>query len=95
VSVPSPRAYTLIIPIERRKGAYHYRARFDIPKLAAEGVLTHIDGRIGRRFEFHGRQRSYISGRCLSGIIRTHGHFLFADGTIMDGSLEKPCFPLP
>ena len=28
-------------------------------------------------------------------MIRTHGHFLFADGTIMDGTLEKPCTPVP
>jgi hypothetical protein len=28
-------------------------------------------------------------------VIRTHGHLVFADGTIMDGTLEKPCTPMP
>ena len=27
------------------------------------------------------------------GIFRTHGHFLFSDGMIIDGAIEKPCVP--
>ena len=93
---PDPRTYTAVIPIKRLKhGPYSYRATFDVPKLAADGVLTHIDGRIGRRYDFRGSERSYVNARCTTGVIRTHGHFLFADGTIMDGTLEKPCTPRP
>jgi hypothetical protein len=95
VSIPTPRAYVVVIPIERRTGEYHYRVRFDAPKIAAEGILDHIDGRIGRRFQFHGRTHSYASARCTSGVLRVHGHFLFTDGTIIDGALEKPCTPVP
>jgi hypothetical protein len=94
--LPTTRTYTAVIPIRPRKGGpYSYSATFDVPKLAADGVLTHIDGRIGRRYEFKGKERSYVAARCTTGIIRTHGHFLFADGTIMDGTLEKPCTPIP
>lgn len=94
--LPTVRTYVAVIPIRKLKGGpYSYRATFDVPKLAADGVLTHIDGRIGRRYEVRGRERSYVSSRCTTGIIRTHGHFLFEDGTIMDGTLEKPCTPVP
>ena len=95
-TLPTTRTYTAVIPIKPLKhGPYSYRATFDVPKLAADGVLTHIDGRIGRRYDFKGRERSYVNARCTTGIIRTHGHFLFADGIIMDGTLEKPCTPIP
>jgi hypothetical protein len=95
-TLPTTRAYTVVIPIKRlKRGPFGYRATFDVPKLAADGVLTHIDGRIGRRYDFKGRERSYVNARCTTGVIRTHGHFLFADGTIMDGTLEKPCTPIP
>ena len=95
-TLPTTRTYTAVIPIEPMKhGPYSYRATFDVPELAGNGVLTHIDGRVGRRYDFKGRERSYVSARCTIGIIRTHGHFLFEDGTIMDGTLEKPCTPIP
>jgi hypothetical protein len=94
-TIPFPRTYAVVIPIKRMQGPYSYRATFDVPKLAGDGVLTHIDGRIGRRYQFHGSERSYVNARCTTGVIRTHGHFLFADGTIMDGTLEKPCTPVP
>ena len=94
-TIPAPRTYTLTIPIERLHGDYSYRATIDVPKIAAGGILTHIDGRIGKRYVFHGRKLSYVSARCTTGILRTHGHFLFVDGTIIDGSLEKPCTPVP
>lgn len=89
---PVPRTYVVLISLERRHGAYSYRIRLNIPTLSA-GVFTHIDGRIGRRYEFHGADRSFVSARCSSGVIRTHGRFTFADGTIIDGAIEKPCFP--
>ena len=95
-TLPTTRTYTAVIPIKRlKRGPYSYRATFDVPKLAADGVLTHIDGRIGRRYDFKGRERSYVNARCTTGVIRTRGHFLFADGTIMEGTLEKPCTPIP
>ena len=86
-----------MIPIKPLKhGAFSYRAH--LPKLQARRRRRphpHIDGRIGRRYQFKGRERSYVNARCSTGAIRTHGHFLFADGTIMDGTLEKPCTPVP
>jgi hypothetical protein len=95
-TIPAPRTYTVVIPIKHlKRGPFAYQATFEVPKLAAGGILTHIDGRIGRRYDFKGSERSYVNARCTTGVIRTHGHFLFTDGTIMDGTLEKPCTPVP
>lgn len=94
---PTPRTYAVTIPIEKRSGAYAYRTRLDIPKIAEGGVISHIDGRIGRRFIQGGKNRSYVSAKCSSGVLRVHGHFQFADedATIIDGVIEKPCYPQP
>jgi hypothetical protein len=94
-TIPRPRTYVVVIPIVPAKGAYSYRATFDVPKIAAEGVLTHIDGRIGRRYLRGGKKESYASARCPTGVLKVHGHLLFTDGTIIDGVLEKPCTPVP
>jgi hypothetical protein len=94
-TIPHPRTYVVVIPIERRSGAYAYRATFEVPKIAAEGVLTHIDGRIGKRYLHHGKKESYASAKCTNGVIKTRGRLTFTDGTIIEGTLEKPCTPVP
>jgi hypothetical protein len=94
-TIPRPRTYVVVIPIVPVRGAYSYRATFEVPKISAEGVLTHIDGRIGRRYVRGGNPESYASARCPTGVLKVHGHLLFSDGTIIDGVLEKPCRPIP
>jgi hypothetical protein len=94
-TIPHPRTYVVVIPIERRSGAFAYRATFEVPKIAAEGVLTHIDGRIGKRYIRHGKKESYASARCTDGVLKTRGRLTFTDGTVIEGTLEKPCTPVP
>jgi hypothetical protein len=85
-------AYVVVVPIERRRGAFRYRARVDVPPIAGgAGVLTHVDVKIGRRYRAGGRERSYTSARCSDNILETHGRFTFEDGTIIDGLVEKFC----
>lgn len=89
---PVPQTYAIVVPIERRRGAFRYRATLDVPPLAGGlGSISHVDVDVGRRFKAGGRERSYASARCSDGIIVTHGRFSFADGTIIDGSVEKAC----
>jgi len=88
------QTFAVVVPIERRRGPFRYRATINFPPIAAGlGAITHIGVRIGRRFTSGGRRRSYVSARCSDGILQTHGRFTFADGTIVDGSVEKPCTP--
>jgi hypothetical protein len=91
-TVPATQTFVITIPIEGRPGEFRYRATVDVPPIAAgRGAIAHVDAKVGRRFSFHGSKRSYVSARCGDGILRTHGRFTFADGTVIDGSVEKPC----
>ncbi len=91
-TVPATQTFVITVPIERRGGLFRYRATVDVPPIAAgRGALTHLDVAVGKRFRFRGSERSYVSARCGDGILRTHGRFTFADGTIIDGNVEKAC----
>lgn len=92
---PVSETYAVVVPIERRQGPYGYRVTIDVPPIAGgAGTLTHLDGKIGREFRSGGAERSYVSARCLDGILETRGHFLFSDSTVIDGVVYKPCSPL-
>ncbi len=91
---PVSETYVIVIPIERRQGTFGYRVSFDIPPIAGGfGALTYISAKIGRLYEFHGQQRSYISARCSDYILQTQGYFSFADGNVIYGSVFKACRP--
>jgi len=91
-TVPAAQTYAILVPIEQRRGGFRYRARIDLPPIAAGlGALTHVDVKIGRRYRAGGKPRSYASARCSDNILRTHGRFSFEDGTVIDGLVEKYC----
>jgi hypothetical protein len=84
--------HAIVVPIEKHRGDFRYRARLDVPPIAGgAGAITHVDVKIGRRYRAGGRQRSYASARCSDNILQTHGRFSFEDGTIVDGLVEKFC----
>lgn len=88
------QTFALLVPIERRRGAFHYRATLDFPPIAGGlGAITHVKVKVGRRFSAGGQKRSYVSAHCGDGILQTHGRFTFVDGTIVDGVVEKACTP--
>ncbi|HET9593710.1 MAG TPA: hypothetical protein VFP17_12435, partial [Solirubrobacterales bacterium] len=90
--VPTPETYAILVPIERLRGGFRYRARLELPPIAGGlGVLTHIDAKIGRRYMFEGRARSYVSARCSDNVLQTRGSFTFAGGTEIAGVIEKFC----
>jgi hypothetical protein len=89
---PISETYVVVVPIERRRGTFGYRASFDVPTIAGGlGALTHVDTRIGRRYRAGGRERSFVSARCSDGVLQTQGYFSFADGTVVYGSVFKAC----
>lgn len=91
-TAPLVQNLLITIPIERRRGEYHYRARVTVPPIAARrGSLVHLDVAIGKRYRYQGSERSYVAARCSDGVLHTHGRFTFADGTIIDGSVDKAC----
>jgi hypothetical protein len=93
-TVPATQTFAILVPVERRRGGFRYRATLNLPPIAAGlGAITHIEVKVGRRFSAGGRRRSYVSARCSDGILHTHGRFTFADGTVIDGSVERACTP--
>jgi hypothetical protein len=90
-SFPQPKTYMIIAPIERRPGPFRYRVTLDMPPIAdGLGAISRVEVDVGRRFG-PGNQRSYVAARCSDGVLDTHGRFSFADGTVIDGSVEKGC----
>lgn len=91
---PVSETYVVVIPIERRQGTYGYHVAFEIPPIAGGlGSLTYISAKLGRLYESHGAQRSYIAARCSDYILQTQGYFSFADGNVIYGSVFKTCRP--
>jgi hypothetical protein len=92
ITVPAVQNFVITIPIEKRAGRYRYRATVDLPPIAGgHGSLTHLDASIGKRYRSGGKERSYVSARCSDGVFSTRGRFTFADGTVIDGSVDKAC----
>ena len=81
------------MPIEKLPGEFRYRATVNLPPLAGGlGAITHIQAKIGRRYEADGVKRSYVAAKCSDHILRSHGIFTFTNGLVIEGvGLEKYC----
>lgn len=94
ITVPATQTFAIEVPIEKRRGEFRYRATLEVPPIAGGlGAITGLSVKIGRRYSFGGKQRSYVSARCSDSILRTHGRFTFEGGMLIDGSVEKFCHP--
>jgi hypothetical protein len=86
------QTFAIVAPIERIAGPFRYQVTIDLPPLLGGlGSITDFSAKIGRRYKAGGKSRSYVSARCSDNILQTHGHFLFSDGTVIDGAVEKYC----
>lgn len=89
---PAGQTLAITAPIERIPGRFRYRVTIHVPPIAGGlGSLTRLSANVGRRFRAGGKLRSYVSARCSDNILQTRGRFLFADGTVIWGSVEKYC----
>jgi hypothetical protein len=92
LGAPASQTFAITAPIERIPGLFRYQVTLHVPPIAGGlGSLTRIRVEIGRRFRAGGQLRSYVSAHCPDSILKTRGRFTFADGTIIDGSVEKFC----
>jgi hypothetical protein len=90
---PGPTTFVVPITIQRvHDGRYGFKTVAEIPKIAG-GYGTPIYGRlsIGREWQYKGRTLSYVNASCPDGRLQAKGQFKFDDGTILAGSLLKPC----
>ncbi len=92
LGAPAGQTFAITAPIERIPGLFRYQVTIQVPPIAGGlGSLTRLRVEVGRRFRAGGVARSYVSAHCADSILKTHGRFTFADGTIIDGSVEKFC----
>lgn len=79
-----PVRFTLVVPLvigHRREGNFGTILRARIPRLGGGlGSVTEIDLTIGRRYDFGGERRSYVSAACGAPAGFTEVPFPFAKG---------------
>ena len=92
-TTPGTQTYAITVPIEKRRGEFRYRVTVNLPPLAGGlGAITHLQVKVGRRYEAGGTKRSYVAARCSDHILRSHAIFTFAGGFVIEGvGLEKYC----
>lgn len=95
IDVPTPTAVvveTVITKIHR--GHYGMHSLTTIPRIAGgAGSVTAFELRLGRRFTYRGRERSYLAASCPTGHYFVEGHALFGDGTRVHLTHVLPCTP--
>jgi hypothetical protein len=93
LTVPGPT--TFVVPIEIKRvhdGRYGFQTVADIPRIAGGyGVPIYGQLKIGREWTYKGKRLSYVNASCPDGRLQAKGEFTFKDGTVLHGSLLKPC----
>lgn len=92
-TVPAPTAFVVPIEIETiHKGAYGYRTKARIPKIAGgNGIPLAGWLKIGRKWTYRGKRHSYVNARCETGHLQARGSFTFDNGVVLKGNFFKPC----
>jgi hypothetical protein len=83
VDVPAPTAVIVRATVTRiHEGRFGLRLKAHIPKVAGgAGSATAFNIKIGRRYTYQGRKKSFLAGSCPTGSWATKGAVSFADQT--------------
>jgi hypothetical protein len=92
-TVPVPTTYIVPVVIQRiHAGRYGYRTVIKIPPIAGGyGIPLAGHGKIDRKWTYKGVRHSFVNARCADGHLQARGSASFSDGTVLKGSLAKPC----
>jgi len=95
VDVPAPTAVVVHATVERiHKGRFGLRLKAHIPVVAGgAGSATAFDLKIGRRYTYKGRQKSFLSASCPTGNWATKGNLEFSDQTRLGFTHVFTCTP--
>lgn len=95
VNVPAPTAIVTKATVTRiNRGRFGLRVVARIPKIAGgSGSVTMFDLRVGRRYTYKGRKKSFLSASCLTGTWWTKGKAVFEDGTTLGINHPFSCTP--
>jgi hypothetical protein len=83
VDVPAPTAIVVPATVTRiHQGRFGLHIEAAIPRIAGgAGSATGFELKIGRRFTYKGKKRSFLSAGCPTGSWMAKGHARFDDGT--------------
>lgn len=95
LDVPAPTAVVVETRITKEhKGRYDMHTVTKIPPIAGgAGSPIGIDLKLGRKFSYKGRPRSYLTASCPTGVYYTQGHVDFSDGSVLHVTHPLPCTP--
>lgn len=95
VAVPAPTAIVTKAAVTRiHKGRFGLRIKAQIPRIAGgSGSVTNFRLKVGRKFAYRGREKSFLVATCPTGSWATQGDVLFADGTRLGVLHVFPCIP--
>jgi hypothetical protein len=95
VDVPAPTAVIVRATVTRiHEGRFGLRLKAHIPVVAGgAGSATAFDLKIGRRYSYKGRKKSFLSASCPTGAWATKGNLLFSDQTRLGFTHVFTCTP--
>jgi hypothetical protein len=95
VAVPAPTAIVTRAMVTRiNRGRFGLHVEAQVPRIAGgAGSVTKFELKIGRKFTYRGRERSFLVASCPTGSWMTKGNVLFDDGTKLGLTHVFPCVP--
>lgn len=95
VDVPAPTAVIVRATVTRiHQGRYGLLLKAHVPKVAGgAGSATAFDLKIGRRYTYKGRKKSFLSASCPTGSWATKGNLLFSNRTRVGFTHLFTCTP--
>lgn len=95
VDVPAPTAIVTKATVTRiHRGRFGLHLEAHVPKIAGgAGSATKFDIKIGRKFTYKGRKKSFLTASCPTGSWATKGSLLFADQTKLGFTHVFTCTP--
>lgn len=95
VNVPAPTAIVVPATVTRiHEGRFGLRIQATVPKIAGgSGSVTKFELKVGRRFTYKGKPKSFLTASCPNGIWMAKGEASFVDGTTLHISHPFPCTP--
>jgi hypothetical protein len=95
LNVPAPTAVVVETRITKEsKGRYDMHTVTRIPPIAGgAGSPIGFELKLGRKYSYKGKSKSYLTASCPTGVYFTHGHVDFSDGTVLHVTHPLPCTP--
>jgi hypothetical protein len=95
VNVPAPTAIVVKATITRvHHGPFGLEIEADIPRIAGgSGSVTEFELKVGRKYTYKGKEKSFLVAGCPTGTWLTRGHARFSDDTTLSILHPFSCIP--